>query len=63
MAQYFHLSEPDPELTSIASISGSLTEDAVPLVRRALDDALDKRLDFYKTLLPSGAHVSTVFYD
>ncbi|KAF8181748.1 Alpha/Beta hydrolase protein [Mycena galopus ATCC 62051] len=53
MAQYSHLSEPDPELTSIASISGPLTEDAVPLVRRALDDALDKRLYFYQTLLPS----------
>jgi hypothetical protein len=62
MAQYSHLSEPDPELTSIPSISGPITPDTVPIVRQTFDVPLEKRLDLYKTRLPSGAHIFAGLY-
>ncbi|KAF8142986.1 Alpha/Beta hydrolase protein [Mycena galopus ATCC 62051] len=55
MAQYWHLSEPDPELPTIPSVwgPGPITEGLIATLRQTFEVPLSQRLELYKTRLPS----------
>ncbi|KAJ7861450.1 Alpha/Beta hydrolase protein [Mycena olivaceomarginata] len=52
MAQYSHLSEPDPELPSIPKLAGPVTADILPMLRETIDLPPSQKLELYRTRLP-----------
>ncbi|KAK7036353.1 Esterase/lipase/thioesterase [Favolaschia claudopus] len=52
MAQYTHLSTPDPEIPPIPKYPGVLSKDAVPAMRKLFTTPLERRLAMYEGRLP-----------
>jgi acetyl esterase/lipase len=58
MAQYSHLSEPDPELPSIPKLAGPVTADVLPMLRETIDLPPSQKLELYRTRLPPGEYTA-----